>query len=136
MTTKFLSDAGAASDFLARRYGSGASGVVEIGRGAWATAYGFMLDGVACVARFAAQSDDFEKDSIAASYASPLLPIPRILEIGEAPDGFYAISERAYGSYLDALDDAGMRAVLPSLFAAHDGMRLRRRFAHDRLRWV
>ena len=124
MITKLLSDAGAATDFLARRYGSGASGVVEIGRGAWATAYGFMLDGVACVARFAAQSDDFEKDAIAASYASPVLPIPRILEIGEAPGGFYAISERAYGSYLDELDDARMRAALPSLFAAHDGMRL------------
>lgn len=117
-------DAAAATDVLARRYGARAVGVVEIGRGAWATAYGFMLDGVACVARFAAQSDDFAKDRVAASHASTALPIPRILEIGEAPGGFYAISERAHGSYLDALDDTGMRAVLPSLFATHDAMRL------------
>ncbi len=117
-------DGAAATDFLARRYGDRASGAVEIGRGAWAAAYGFMLDGEACVARFAAQSDDFAKDQLAAAYAAPGLPIPRILEIGEAPGGFYAISERAYGSYLDALDAAGMRAVLASLFAALDGMRL------------
>ena len=117
-------DAAAATDFLAGRYGDRASGVVEIGRGAWATAYGFMLDGAACVARFAAQPDDFAKDRIAASYTSPALPIPAILEIGEAPGGFYAISERAYGAHLDTLDEAGMRAVLPSLFAAHDAMRL------------
>jgi hygromycin-B 4-O-kinase len=117
-------DTAAAADFLARRYGNRASGAVEIGRGEWATAYGFVLDGEACVARFGAQSDDFAKDRIAAAYASPGLPVPRILEIGEAPGGFYAVSERAYGSDLDALDDAGMRAVLPSLFAAHDAMRL------------
>ena len=118
-----LDDAGAAA-FLSRRFGSGVSGVVEIGRGAWATAFGFELDGAACVARFAEQADDFAKDGIAAAHAATDLPIPRILEIGEAPGGFYAISERAYGTHLDALDEAGMRAALPSLFAMHDAMRL------------
>lgn len=118
-----LDDAGAAA-FLSRRFGMGVSGVVEIGRGAWATAFGFEFDGAERVARFAEQADDFAKDGIAAGYAAPDLPIPRILEIGEAPGGFYAISERAYGTHLDALDEAGMRAALPSLFAMHDAMRL------------
>ena len=124
MTGILALDDAAATDFLARRFGTRASGAAEIGRGAWAAAYGFMLDGEACVARFAAQADDFTKDRIAAAYSSPALPIPRVLEIGEAPGGFYAITERAYGGYLDALDAAGMRAALPSLFAALDAMRL------------
>jgi hygromycin-B 4-O-kinase len=117
-------DGPAANDFLARRYGDRATRAVEIGRGAWAAAYGFMLDGEVCVARLAAQSDDFTKDQLAAAHSSPALPIPRVLEIGEAPGGFYAITERAYGGHLDALDEAGMRAALPSLFAAFDAMRL------------
>jgi hygromycin-B 4-O-kinase len=117
-------DAAAATDFLARRYGGRTSRVAEIGRGAWAVAYGFVLDGEARVARFGAQSDDFVKDRIASAYSLAALPVPRIIEIGEAPGGYYAISERAYGGYLEALDDAGMRAALPSVFAMHDAARL------------
>jgi hygromycin-B 4-O-kinase len=121
--TNPMFDPAAATDFLAGRYGARASGAVEIGRGDWAIAYGFTLDGQPCVARFAAQADDFAKDRIAAAHTAPNLPIPRILEIGEAPGGFFAISERAYGEHLDALDEAGMRNSLPSLFAVYDAAR-------------
>ena len=124
MTTNPMFDPTAATTFLTTHYGARASTVAEIGRGEWAIAYAFTLEGAACVARFAAQSDDFEKDRIAAAHVAPALPIPRILEIGEAPGGFFAISERAYGEHLDALDEAGMRAALPSLFAAYDAARL------------
>ena len=44
--------------------------------------------------------------------------------MGEAFDGFFAISERAFGAYMDGLDGADMRRLLPSLFAALDGARV------------
>src|SRR5204863_411928 len=51
------------------------------------------------------------------------LPIPRMLEFGKAFDGFYSISERARGAFIDALDARHMRRALTSLLAAIDGMR-------------
>ncbi len=50
-----------------------------------------------------------------AGYSSDLLPIPAVLEIGEGPGGFFVVSERAYGDFLDALDGEGMHTVLPRL---------------------
>ena len=64
------------------------------------------------------------KDRTAVRYRDPRLPIPEILDLGEAFNGFYAISERVAGGYLDHLDGAGMRRVLPSLLSTLDGMRV------------
>jgi hygromycin-B 4-O-kinase len=56
-------------------------------------------------------------------YASADLPIPHIVELGEAFGGYFAISERAEGDFLDALDDAQLRRVLPSIFTTLDAAR-------------
>ncbi|MDQ1461988.1 MAG: hypothetical protein QOI08_3472, partial [Actinomycetota bacterium] len=37
-------------------------------------------------------------------FAGPDLPVPRVLEIGDAFDGSYAISERHFGVFLEELD--------------------------------
>ena len=58
-----------------------------------------------------------------AAYSSAALPIPAVIEIGAAGDGYFAVSERAPGELLDGLDGAGMRAVLPGLLAALDALR-------------
>jgi hypothetical protein len=50
------------------------------------------------------------------------LPIPAVIEIGAAGDEYFAVSERAYGELLDALDGDGMRAALPGLLAALDAL--------------
>jgi hypothetical protein len=36
---------------------------------------------------------------------SERLPLPQIVEIGRYKNGFFAISERAYGHFLDRLDE-------------------------------
>ncbi|MBI2939030.1 MAG: phosphotransferase [Chloroflexi bacterium] len=113
--------------FLVARFGREVSAVSMIGQGEWSTAYAFRWPGERrgdYVIRFGAFPEDFAKDRLAARYRSRDLPIPQILEIGEAFDGSYAISARAFGDYLDALDLAQMRRVLPSLFAALDAARL------------
>ncbi len=109
--------------FLFDRFGREVSGVTAIEHGEWSKAYTFRHADGDYVARFSALDEDFLKDRVAARFASRDLPIPRIGEIGEAFGGFYAISERASGDYLDTLDHAQMRAMLPALFAALDAAR-------------
>ncbi len=109
--------------FLAERYGAVAD-VTEAGRGEWSIAYGFRRDGGHYVVRFGRHRDDFEKDRLAAAFAAPHLPIPQVLELGEAFGAYYAISERVFGDYLDQLDGAAMRATLPGVFATLDAIRL------------
>jgi hygromycin-B 4-O-kinase len=50
--------------------------------------------------------------------------VPRKVEVGETKDGYYAIAERLFGSYIDDADEAQMRSLLPSLFASLDALRL------------
>jgi hygromycin-B 4-O-kinase len=112
-----------AEAFLAERFGSGIKQVTRLRHGEWSTAYAFRRGGADFVVRFGALREDFDKDRWAARYASPDLPIPAVVEIGETPAGFYAISERVHGGFIDDLDGEGMRAVLPSLFATLDAAR-------------
>jgi hygromycin-B 4-O-kinase len=81
------------------------------------------------VARFSAFDEDFEKDAYAARYASSALPIPPILEAGPAGEGHYAVAPWMPGVHIDALDEAAVRRVLPSLYAALDAMRMIEVFA-------
>jgi len=56
-------------------------------------------------------------------YAAPGLPVPEIIEIGSAFDGYYALSKRIEGSFLEDRDADGFARVLPSMFEALDAMR-------------
>ena len=111
-------NAAAAGAFLVDRFGREVSEVSPIGHGEWSRAYAYRRSGADYIIRFSAHDEDFHKDRIAARYSSPDLPIPAVIEIGETHGGFFAISERASGRYLDDLDEEGMRLMLPSLFAA------------------
>lgn len=50
------------------------------------------------------------------------LPIPKVIEVGRTPSGFFAVAERHYGTLLDELDLQGMRKALPSLLQALDAI--------------
>ena len=110
--------------FLTQRYGAGISAVAPIGAGEWSQAFSFDRQGRGYVIRFGAHGDDFERDRFAARFSSPVLPVPQVVDFGEAFGGYYAVSERMPGSYIDGIDEAQMRALLPALFAALDAMRL------------
>ena len=109
--------------FLHSVVGPRVIGVAAIGAGEWSRAYAYTLDGERFVIRFGALDEDFRKDALAARFATPDLPIPEIVAMGEAQDGYFAISRRAEGRFLDDLDADEMRATLPSLFATFDAMR-------------
>jgi len=113
-----------ARSFLATRFGGEVVDVMPVGQGEWSRAFFFRRGGRDFVIRFSPLEEDFAKDRIAVRYRDPHLPIPEILELGDAVGGFYAISERVSGDYLDHLDGTRMRRVLPSLLAALDAMRV------------
>jgi hygromycin-B 4-O-kinase len=117
-------DLARAEEFLAKRFGGEAREITTLGRGEWSKAFAFWLRGSGYVIRFGGYREDFFKDRLAARYAGPALPIPRVLELGEACGGYYAISERVWGSYIDDVGETQMRALLPSLLAALDAARL------------
>jgi hygromycin-B 4-O-kinase len=112
-----------AEAFLVAHLGRDVGEVSPIGHGEWSRAYAFRRGGTEYIVRFSALDEDFRKDRIAARYSSRTLPIPAVVEIGETGDGYFAISERAPGGYLDDLDEDEMRGMLPALFAALDAAR-------------
>lgn len=116
-------DSGSAHrDFLRERFGPTAQ-IAVMRPGEWSVVYSVETADAELVARFGEYDEDFEKDAYAARYSSPMLPIPPIIEWGPALDGFYAVAPRMRGEHIDGLDEARMRRVLPSLFAAIDAMR-------------
>ncbi len=117
-------DHAAAAAFLNTRFADGVSDVVVAPRqGAWSRAYFFRRDGADLVIRFAENAWNFEQDRRYAVHSSPDLPIPQVLEIGEANGAAYAISERVFGDILEELDADRMHRTLPSLFGALDALR-------------
>jgi len=110
--------------FLAERFGADVSDIAPLGMGVWSKAFAFRRTGRDYVLRLGSYYEDFAKDRLAARYAGPALPIPPVVELGEALGGYYAISERVFGTYIDDVDEIQMRALLPSLFAALDAARL------------
>ncbi|HUZ51285.1 MAG TPA: hypothetical protein VMU94_01995 [Streptosporangiaceae bacterium] len=113
-----------AAAFLAERYAGRAGEIAELGGGDWSRAYSFKLGGRPLVARFGAYREDFEKDRAAMMFARPDLPVPAVLEIGAAVGGYYAISERHVGAFLESLDRPGLERLMPALLRALDALRL------------
>jgi hygromycin-B 4-O-kinase len=109
--------------FLAARFQGEISDISSILQGEWSRAYAFRYGSAEYIIRFSAIDEDFRKDQVAAGYSSYALPIPAIVEIGETDGGFFAISERAAGGFLDDLNEEEMRRMLPALFAALDAAR-------------
>lgn len=110
--------------FLTDHYRSGVSNIIMLSGGNWSQAFAYKQAGKDYVIRFGLHQDDYLNDQSAQLYASSDLPIPKVLEIGEAFGGYFAISERAFGTMIDELDHEAMKRVMPSLFATLDAIRI------------
>jgi hygromycin-B 4-O-kinase len=118
-----LVDRHAADRFLAERYGLRAGSVAELGGGDWSRAFSFRLDNRDLVVRFGRHLEDFTKDQKAMAFTRPELPVPMVLEVGEALGVFYAISERHFGAFLETLDERQWRNLMPALLRGLDALR-------------
>jgi hygromycin-B 4-O-kinase len=111
--------------FLTRHLGNEPSKMVRLGEGAWSQCFGFVCDGQDLVIRFGKYVADFQKDQLAYHrYTSSDLPIPEVIEIGEALDGYFAISTRVYGVPLESVPAKQWRALVPAIVAALEAMRM------------
>ncbi len=108
--------------FLSEREDTGVTGITPLRQGGWSSAWAYQVDGRREVIRFSHVADDFERDRLASRWASPLLPVPRFVALGDAFGGKYAITEWKDGVGFDSLDAGGVRRVMPSLFATMDAM--------------
>lgn len=124
MTSPTIINEEEAKAFLIARFGSEIGEVQPVARqGDWSRAFGFSRLGREYIIRFSALLGAFEKDRLASRFLSVDLPIPKVTEIDEAFGGYYAISEKAPGVFIDDLGEAGLRKVLPALFVALDAAR-------------
>lgn len=111
-----------ARDFLEDRYGA-VEELRPLAGGAWSSAYSFSHAGRALVVRFGADRDWYEADRAAVSFSSPDLPVPEVLEVGDAFGAAFAVSVRHDGVKLeeiraDRAEVAGpmLAALLGALF--------------------
>lgn len=116
-------DSSQAREFLTRSFDPAVVEVEPIGAGAWSRCFAFRRGAQRLVARFGRHVDDFQKDQRAYAYHSADLPIPEVLAIGRAFDGYYAISTRVDGIALETLDAGQWRAVIPALANALEALR-------------
>jgi hygromycin-B 4-O-kinase len=109
--------------FLEERYGTTRGEIELLEGGAWSQAFAFNHAGVPSVLRVGFHRKDYEADRMAMRYAADELPVPEIVELGEAFGRYYVVSRRAYGRFLESLDEAGWRRILPALWRALDRLR-------------
>jgi hygromycin-B 4-O-kinase len=90
----------------------------------WSQAYFFRLGDEERVVRFADTAWNFEQDRWFARFGAEDLPVPAVLEIGDAFDGHsYAVSTRAHGHFLEQLGVQPTARALPSVLRTLDAMR-------------
>ncbi|MDX9953152.1 MAG: phosphotransferase [Anaerolineae bacterium] len=123
MALEQLIDIEQARAFLAQQLGTAPSEVISLGEGAWSQCFGFVHNGRNLVIRFGKYVDDFQKDQRAYKFANPDLPVPEVLEIGTALDGYFAISARVYGVPLESVTAEQWLTLVPAVVAALEVLR-------------
>lgn len=109
--------------FLSEHLGNEVQEVSPIGKGNWSQAFSFRQGDADLVARFGMHVEDFSKDKLASKFATPDLPVPSVLEMGQALGRHFCLSERAYGEMLEGLSEDKMRAIVPAVFRMLDSLR-------------
>jgi aminoglycoside phosphotransferase (APT) family kinase protein len=99
--------------WLVRRHGSVISALEVLPSGFWSAAFGYVVDGRELVLRVGTQPDGFAMDQHAQRFAAPGLPIPEVLEVGEAFGFAYAISTRSHGRFLESLEPVEATTARP-----------------------
>jgi aminoglycoside phosphotransferase (APT) family kinase protein len=62
--------------------------------------------------------DGFRADELAMGYASPALPVPEVLAIGEGLGRWFAISRRCHGQFVETAESPALAQTMVSLLAA------------------
>lgn len=109
--------------FLASQHGAPVSDVELLSGGSWSAAYGYRVGDRELVLRLGNSPEWFAIDRDAMAYSRERLPVPVVLDIGDALGGAYAISERHRGRFLESVrvDEADVAG--PTLMSLLDALR-------------
>ena len=72
------------ADWLANRYDGEVMELAPISGGFWSAAYTYRVGEAEFVLRFSDMADGFAIDAAAMQFTAPDLPIPEVIEVGEA----------------------------------------------------
>ena len=101
-----------AQSFLDSYHGVAVDGLERFSGGAWSAGFGYRAGDDELVARFGRNGDWFETDRRMHEFASADLPVPHVRDVGDAMNGTcFAISERAYGRFLEDIEPAESEAL-------------------------
>jgi hygromycin-B 4-O-kinase len=109
--------------FLDTQAHSSVSSVAPLQGGEWSQAFGFKQAERHLVIRFGQHEEDYFIDKFVSRYKTTDLPIPEVLEVGPAFGGYFAISERAFGTMVDDLNKADMKRIVSALFVIMNAIR-------------
>ncbi len=109
--------------FLQDRLNGDIADLTLLSGGDWSQAYSFMHNHKKYVLRWCHSSETFEKDTFASQFSSRAMPIPKVIDTGMQFDTHYAITEFAYGKFIDKLSSAEVQALLPALLGLLEALR-------------
>ncbi len=111
------------AEWLRSYHGREITGLEELPSGYWSAAFGYRVDDRDLVFRVGTQPDGFEMDRRAHEFARPGLPVPEVLDIGEAFGFAFAVSTRSRGRFLESIDAAEAAAARPVVLGLFGALR-------------
>ena len=108
--------------FLSERFEL-VSDVEELQPGGWSSAYSFRSGQHDLILRVGDHAEDFNKERYASTWHVAGVPVPEVLDLGEAFNGFYIVSQRHEGQKLADLDPSRVPRAIESLFEVVVAMR-------------
>ncbi len=89
--------------FLEAHHGEPIAHLEPLSGGFWSLAFGYRVGTHELVIRFGADRHAYEADRAATALNAHHIPVPSVLDIGEAFGGVYAISARYFGRFLETV---------------------------------
>ena len=111
------------AEWLRSYHGEGVVGLEELPSGYWSVAFGYRVGDRELVLRVGTQHYGFEMDRLARGFARPGLPIPEVLEVGEAFGSAFAVSMRSRGRFLETIDTSDAAAARPAVLSLLGALR-------------
>ncbi len=126
MTVKPVDESARVQAIVQPRFAGAVTGIQSLTGGVFSRAFAFAAgcqEYVIRLSTFEHAAESFAKDAYAGRhFASPALPIPRVIAIGQHGPDHYAISERVAGRTLDGLSPAQRDALLPAILDTLDAI--------------
>ncbi len=110
-------------EFLDEHHGTPPNDLEVLSGGYWSAAYGYRIGDDELVLRLSARPDGFRADETAMRHGSATLPIPDVLTIGPAFGGWFAISRRHHGRFLEDVGTDEADVLGPTVVGLLTGLR-------------